>query len=370
MDTSVFEGVPEEFDSGAPQRKYASSDTSAPRPKSHLNPSATPEDITLRALQASTALESSYHFFHTLALQTYLVAWVRYMTHRQPDGALGDDGRQCVQRYLQQIVRVFLSEELQLEVVTSTHNNSWVVYPFGQTHPYISFPLRIFDEEPSYAAFLSHLNRMLLTNQVEVTSNVYSAQGGAFCRAKDLHTSGRVIFSQFAYDNLLSFHFPRFQFVACFVTTLASDARVLDDAAGIDVDRAVRAELEADYNKKMPPIEDLVKSMRSQSNGVRVLLFTALKNLLGSFSHTLEQALHSSKVVTADKTIVGTHHTPAIFSRSERRFARRIAFFMPYLQMLTASVRTFSIKELNACWFVSHMRIVDAIQKLYPVNFN
>lgn len=359
-------------------RTYEGSDPSAPKTVDARSPTATPEDITLDALQNCTALESAVNFVYTLALQNYMLVWVRYMTHRRPDGSLGNDGRECVQRYLQQIVRVFLSEELCVEIVTSTLSNQWTVYPFGQTHPYISFPLRIFENEPSYAAFLAYTNRMLLTNQVDVQSPVYSAQGGAFMRCTDLHTNGRVVFTQFAYNRLLSYHFPRFQFVACFVCTLAADARVVDDKSGIEVDKAVRTDIEADYNnnnnnnKGMPPIEDLVESMRSYSNGVRVLLFTALQNLIGSFSLRMEQAMHSTRVLQEHESSIGGAGTrlPAVFAPNERRAVRMIAFFFPYLRMLTSSVQRFSLKEMNACWFLAHSRIVDKVNELYPVNFN
>lgn len=369
MSVQVEEGVYEGVVEDSAHRMYSGADNSIPPTRGLRHPMVTPEDAILDSLQHCTAFESSVNFVYTLGTQRFLQKWVRYITHRRPDGKLGEDNRNAIHLYLQQIVRAFLTADLQLEIVTSTVNNSWVVYPFGQTHSHISFPCHIFEKsELAYSAFLAHLNRMLITDQVAVSCPGYSAKGGAFRRIQNTHSCGNVVFSKFAYNSYLSFHFPRFQFISCFMYTLACDSFVVDDASGVDVEHAVRTDIAANYAEKMPPMKDMVLSMRSFANQMRVLMFKALQSLVAQFSLQLSQA-HVSTSVVGEGDGGGTPN-PRALSRDERASIRRIAFFFPYLQMLTNCVRDFSLKGLSACWYKSHTEIVDKVLQLYPLNFN
>lgn len=316
-----------------------------------LRPRATPEDYALLKLQECTAQQAAEDFSRALCIPHNLLAWVRSMSARRPDGALGNDGCASAQAFFENLCRVFLLEDLQVTVKVGTVDKSCTIYPFGLVHPYISIPLSLFKHD---AAVLACINRMLLVEQADVTSPFYSSKGGAFGVQRQVAATGQVLYTGFNYNAVCSSLFPRAQFVACFLCELSASAYSLDLANNVDVDKALSMVANGDCTQLqyMPALDDMLEHMSSETTAARLLCYVTLRDLRSELSRCLWQADLRRSAVRADGKVQEVSSTTVRQARSMRRI--RVA--LPHLAAMLAACESFKVKDLLVCWFMCQAR--------------
>lgn len=327
----------------------------------------TVEGIILSMFKATTAAAAAARLFKMLCMPPFLREWANMLMHTNPEGLFGNGDVYTCANYVRRIMEVFLRTDLYLEIECSAlDSNSWKVYPFGTAYRYIHFPLVMVQKEP---IIIGCIQRLMFTSQAYHVTAKHSATGGAFGSLKKIQDRNMLVYSDFAYNNMLDMYFPRMQFVAAYLTVAVSQMRVADVQNGVDVDAALRASEEPGVID-----EKWKEAARSQSVALRLLVRTALECI--QTDHTIctqQRDLHNQTV-----TRTGKERKISSYIQVVDEHLRRIDFASPYIQRTLDLCKpvvgpdaalTFTPKTMLAHWEEIQADVADRVAKLYPLKF-